>query len=63
MVAVLSAVFGSSVSDATVAMLVIEVPFGKWAHLMYRPLAVYLQAVKERAVKQEVPTEAVLENA
>jgi quinone-modifying oxidoreductase subunit QmoC len=46
-----------------VAMLAIEVPFGKWAHLMYRPLAVYLQAVKERAVKQEVPAQAVLENA
>jgi hypothetical protein len=46
-----------------VGMLVIEVPFGKWAHLMYRPLAVYLQAVKDRAVKQEVPAEAVLENA
>jgi hypothetical protein len=30
---------------------------------MYRPLAVFLQAVKERAVKQEVPREAVLENA
>ncbi len=46
-----------------VAMLVIEVPFGKWAHLVYRPLAVYLQAVKDRAVRQEVPAEAVLENA
>jgi quinone-modifying oxidoreductase subunit QmoC len=46
-----------------VAMLVIEVPFGKWAHLMFRPLAVYFQAVRERAVEQEVPSEAVLENA
>lgn len=46
-----------------VAMLVIEVPFGKWAHLVYRPLAVFLQAVKDRAVTQEVPAEAVLENA
>jgi ferredoxin len=32
-----------------VPMLVVEVPFGKWAHLMYRPLALYLTAVKERA--------------
>ena len=46
-----------------VAMLVIEVPFGKWAHLAYRPLAIYFNAVKERAVKQEVPAEAVMENA
>ncbi len=34
-----------------VPMLVIEVPFGKWSHLFYRPLAVFLAAVKDRAVK------------
>jgi hypothetical protein len=32
-----------------VPMLVVEVPFGKWAHLAYRPMALYLKAVKERA--------------
>jgi hypothetical protein len=32
-----------------VPMLVIEVPFGKWAHLAYRPLARYLVAVREAA--------------
>jgi len=32
-----------------VPMLVLEVPFGKWSHLAYRPVAIYLQAVKERA--------------
>jgi hypothetical protein len=32
-----------------VPMLVIEVPFGKWAHLLYRPTAKYLSAVLERA--------------
>jgi hypothetical protein len=32
-----------------VPMLVIEVPFGKWAHLLYRPLAIYLTAVQARA--------------
>lgn len=32
-----------------VPMLVIEVPFGKWAHLLYRPLAIYLSAVQARA--------------
>ncbi|NQT79056.1 MAG: 4Fe-4S dicluster domain-containing protein [Candidatus Aminicenantes bacterium] len=46
-----------------VAMLVVEVPFGKWAHMLYRPLAVYLQAVKEKALEQKVPEEAVLDNA
>lgn len=49
-----------------VAMLAVEVPFGKWAHMLYRPLAIYLQAVKERALKQQqeqVPQEAVTENA
>jgi hypothetical protein len=49
-----------------VAMLVIEVPFGKWAHLLYRPLAVFFQKVRERALQQQqpqqVPEEAVLEN-
>jgi heterodisulfide reductase subunit C/quinone-modifying oxidoreductase subunit QmoC len=32
-----------------VPMLVIEVPFGKWSHLLYRPLALYLSAVQARA--------------
>jgi ferredoxin len=32
-----------------VPMLVVEVPFGKWAHLLYRPLALYLVAVKAAA--------------
>jgi hypothetical protein len=46
-----------------VAMLVVEVPFGKWAHLLYRPLAVYFQAVREKALEQPVPEEAVLDHA
>jgi heterodisulfide reductase subunit C/quinone-modifying oxidoreductase subunit QmoC len=41
-------------------MLVLEVPFGKWAHLAYRPLAVYFQAVKEKAkADQESAQEAL----
>ncbi len=32
-----------------VPMLIVEVPFGKWAHLLYRPLALYVAAVKSRA--------------
>jgi len=31
-----------------VPMLIIEVPFGKWSHLFYRPLAVFLATVKEK---------------
>lgn len=51
-----------------VAMLSVEVPFGKWSHLVYRPLAVFLQKVKERAVEEQlseeaIPKEVVLENA
>jgi len=30
-------------------MLVVEIPFGKTSHMIYRPLAVYFQAVRERA--------------
>lgn len=36
---------------AAFPMLVLEVPFGKWAHLYYRPLAIYFQAVKDKAVE------------
>jgi Fe-S oxidoreductase len=32
-----------------VPMLVVEVPFGKWSHLFYRPLAVFLATVREKA--------------
>lgn len=32
-----------------VPMLVVEVPFGKWAHLVYRPLAIYVAAVRKTA--------------
>lgn len=31
-----------------IPMLIIEVPFGKWAHLFYRPLAIALTEVKEK---------------
>lgn len=32
-----------------VPMLVLEVPFSKWAHLAYRPLAMYLSTAREQA--------------
>jgi heterodisulfide reductase subunit C len=46
-----------------VSMLAVEVPFGKWSHLLYRPLAVYLSGVKERAggVASAVPSPALRE--
>jgi ferredoxin len=34
-----------------VPMLVLEVPFGKWAHLAYRPLAIYFSRVKVHAAE------------
>jgi ferredoxin len=37
-----------------VPMLTVEVPFGKWAHLLYRPLAVYLAAVQAKAREPQV---------
>jgi quinone-modifying oxidoreductase, subunit QmoC len=40
-------------------MLVIEMSFGKWAHMVYRPLALYFLAVRERAAQQVPNTEAV----
>ncbi len=40
---------------AMFAMLDSEVGIGKWTHLAYRPLAVYLDAVKQRAAEQPVP--------
>jgi hypothetical protein len=36
-----------------VPMLVIEVPFSKWSHLVYRPLAMYLAQVQSDAVAGE----------
>jgi len=40
-------------------MLVIEMSFGKWSHMVYRPLALYFLAVKNRAVRQAPAGEAV----
>jgi hypothetical protein len=36
-----------------VPMLVIEVPFAKWTHQLYRPLILYLMKVKANVVKPE----------
>jgi ferredoxin len=36
-----------------IPMLVLEVPFAKWAHLVYRPLVVYLTKVKEQYFEEQ----------
>ena len=43
-------------------MLVIEMSFGKWAHMVYRPLALYFLAVRERA-KEQAPAAEVVSHA
>ena len=47
----------------TAPMLILEVPFGKWAHLYYRPLAIYFQAVKEKAAQQSEVTAGAMASA
>ena len=36
-----------------VPLVLIELPFGKWSHAFYRPIALYFQAVRERALTEE----------
>jgi ferredoxin len=43
-------------------ILVVEMSFGKWSHMIYRPLALYFQAVKERA-RREAPAQEVILDA
>ena len=37
-----------------IPMLVVEVPFAKWAHQLYRPLVLFLMKVKKRAFEGAV---------
>lgn len=37
---------------AMIVMLDTEVGIGKWTHMIYRPLALYLESVKQRAVEE-----------
>jgi ferredoxin len=41
--------------SVSVALIVIELPFGKLSHVIYRPFAIYFQSVKERAIREEEP--------
>lgn len=40
-------------------MLLVEMSFGKWSHMVYRPLALYFLAVRERAGRQMPAAEVV----
>lgn len=40
-------------------MLLVEMSFGKWSHMVYRPLALYFLAVRERAARQVPAAEVV----
>jgi hypothetical protein len=44
---------------ACIAMLDVEVGVGKWAHLFYRPLAIYLEGIKTR-MRQEQMTPGLI---
>ncbi|MHB1694324.1 MAG: 4Fe-4S dicluster domain-containing protein, partial [bacterium] len=49
-----------------IPMLVIEVPFSKWSHLAYRPMAIYFANLKEKAgsiVKQPNAEQGITEQA
>ncbi|MDI6809925.1 MAG: hypothetical protein QME66_13310, partial [Candidatus Eisenbacteria bacterium] len=37
----------------SVPLLVIEMPFGKWTHMIYRPMALYFQSLKEKAMQKQ----------
>lgn len=39
-------------------MLMLEVPFGKWSHLAYRPFAIYFNTIKEKAMARGAEGEA-----
>jgi len=40
-------------------MLLVEMSFGKWSHMVYRPLALYFLAVREKAGQQAPAVEVV----
>ncbi len=60
----LAAHYGYAVHLMIVApMLVVEIPFGKWSHMVYRPLALYLQAVRARAAATASTAQGVPQHA
>jgi len=47
----------------TVPLLLVELPFGKWAHSFYQPLAAYFEALKRRALAAQPAETAVAQPA
>ncbi len=45
-----------------VPMLVVEVPFGKWSHLLYRPLALYVAAVRSSTKDYLIQEQSTVNN-
>jgi len=43
-----------------VSLVMVELPFGKLSHVIIRPLALYLQAVKVRALAEAKPSEKLI---
>jgi len=41
-----------------VPTLIVEVPFGRWSHMIYRPMALYFAAVQARALAEQKIEEA-----
>lgn len=46
-----------------VPMLVVMVPFGKWSHLLFRPLALYLQAVQRQVRERQAAPQTAAQPA
>ncbi len=44
-----------------VGMLCLMIPFGKLSHLMYRPLAIFLTTLKEKALRESLVDNAVIQ--
>ena len=40
-------------------MLLVEMSFGKWSHMVYRPLALYFLAIREKTAQQAATAEVV----
>jgi hypothetical protein len=40
-----------------IPMLVLEVPFAKWAHLAYRPIVLMLLSIKEKYIAEHTQAE------
>jgi len=43
----------------TMAPRLVEMSFGKWSHMVYRPLALYFLAVREKAARMAPSAEVV----